>query len=42
MQQSVDAIGDDLPAVTKQLGEWSDALVDLDAAPPDPAKRLAG
>jgi hypothetical protein len=43
MQQSViDAIGDDLPALTKQLGEWSDALVALDAAPPDPAKRLAG
>ncbi|GAA4878143.1 SCO6745 family protein [Actinomycetospora straminea] len=43
MQQAVvDAIGDDLPAVTKRLAEWSDALVDLDAAPPDPAKRLAG
>jgi len=43
MQQSVvDAIGDDLPAATKQLGDWSDALVEQDAAPPDPAKRLAG
>lgn len=43
MQQSVvDAIGEDLPSVTKQLGDWSDALVELDAAPPDPAKRLAG
>jgi hypothetical protein len=43
MQQAVvDAIGDDLPAITKRLGDWSDALVALDAAPPDPAKRLAG
>lgn len=43
MQQTVvDAIGDDLPAITKRLGDWSDALVALDAAPPDPAKRLAG
>jgi hypothetical protein len=43
MQQAVvDAIGDELPAITKQLGDWSDALVALDAAPPDPAKRLAG
>jgi len=43
MQQSVvDAIGPDLPGITKQLDDWSDALVALDAAPPDPAKRLAG
>jgi hypothetical protein len=43
MQQSVvDAIGPDLPGITKQLDGWSDALVALDAAPPDPAKRLAG
>jgi hypothetical protein len=43
MQQTVvDAIGDELPAITKQLDDWSDALVALDAAPPDPAKRLAG
>lgn len=43
MQQTiVDAIGPDLDALTKQLGEWSDALVDAGAAPPDPAKRLAG
>jgi hypothetical protein len=43
MQQTiVDAIGDELPAITKRLDDWSDALVALDAAPPDPAKRLAG
>jgi hypothetical protein len=43
MQQAiVDAIGPDLAAVTKQLDDWSEALVALGAAPPDPAKRLAG
>jgi hypothetical protein len=43
MQQSVvDAIGPDLAGITKQLDDWSDALVALDAAPSDPAKRLAG
>ncbi len=43
MQQTVvDAIGPDLDALTEQLGEWSDALVAAAAAPPDPAKRLAG
>lgn len=43
MQQTVvDAIGPDLDALTKQLGEWSDALVAAGAAPPDPAKRQAG
>jgi hypothetical protein len=43
MQQAVvEAIGPDLPVITKQLGDWSDALVALDAAPSDPAKRLAG
>lgn len=43
MQQAVvDAIGPDLDAVTTQLDEWSDALVAGGAAPPDPAKRLAG
>ena len=43
MQQTVvDAIGPDLDALTAQLGEWSDALVAAAAAPPDPAKRLAG
>ncbi|MCX6463925.1 MAG: hypothetical protein NTW05_10080 [Pseudonocardiales bacterium] len=43
MQRTVvDAIGPDLDALTKQLGEWSDALAAGGAAPPDPAKRLAG
>lgn len=43
MQQTVvDAIGPELDALTKQLDEWSDALVAAGAAPPDPAKRLAG
>jgi hypothetical protein len=43
MQQAVvDAIGPDLPVITEQLGDWSDTLVALDAAPSDPAKRLAG
>lgn len=43
MQQSVvDAVGPDLPGITKQLDAWSGALIALDAAPSDPAKRLAG
>ncbi len=43
MQRSVvDAIGPDLTALTRRLDAWSDALIAADAAPPDPAKRLAG
>jgi hypothetical protein len=43
MQRTViDAIGPDLDSLTTQLAEWSDALVAAGAAPPDPAKRLAG
>ena len=43
MQASViDAIGSDLDPVTRRLDAWSDALIAADAAPPDPAKRLAG
>lgn len=43
MQETVvSAMGPDLDGLTKQLGAWSDALVATGAAPPDPAKRLAG
>lgn len=43
MQASVvEAIGADLDPVTRRLDAWSDALIAADAAPPDPAKRLAG
>ncbi|WP_446686487.1 helix-turn-helix domain-containing protein, partial [Pseudonocardia pini] len=43
LQRSVvEAIGPELGSITKQLDEWSDALVAAGAAPPDPAKRLAG
>ncbi len=41
-QEIVDAIDPDLDALTKQLYVWSDALVAAAAAPPDPAKRMAG
>lgn len=43
MQRAVvAAIGADLDPVTRLLDGWSDALVAAGAAPPDPAKRLAG
>ncbi|GAA4552078.1 hypothetical protein GCM10023175_45140 [Pseudonocardia xishanensis] len=43
MQRSVvEAVGPDLEPIMKQLDAWSDALVAAGAAPPDPAKRLAG
>ena len=43
MQRAVvAAIGTDLYPLTRLLGSWSDALVAAGAAPPDPAKRLAG
>jgi hypothetical protein len=43
LQRSVvEAIGRDLDRVVGQLARWSDLLVSLGGAPPDPAKRLAG
>ncbi len=43
MQQSIiDAIGPDLDSLVKQIDTWSNALVAVGGAPPDPAKRAAG
>jgi hypothetical protein len=43
MQQSVvDAIGPDLDPVVERLDVWSNLLVALGGAPPDPAKRASG
>jgi hypothetical protein len=43
MQQPiVDAIGPDLDPAVDRLGTWSDLLVALGGAPPDPAKRASG
>ena len=43
MQQSIiDAIGPDLERHIKQLDVWSNALVAVGGAPPNPAKRAAG
>ncbi len=36
------AIGPDLPGLTRQLEEWSAAVVAGGAAPPDPYKRISG
>ena len=42
MAPLVDAIGPDLPELTRQLDEWSAAIVAGGAAPPDPYKRISG
>ena len=38
----LDAIGPELPELTRQLDEWSAAIVAAGAAPPDPYKRISG
>ena len=38
----LDAIGPGLPELTRQLDEWSGAIVAGGAAPPDPYKRISG
>jgi hypothetical protein len=38
----LDAIGPELPDLTRQLEEWSDRIVAGGEAPPDPYKRVSG
>ena len=38
----LDAIGPELPTLTRQLDEWSTAIVTGGAAPPDVYKRISG
>ena len=38
----LDAIGPELPTLTRQLDEWSAAIVTGGAAPPDVYKRISG
>jgi len=38
----LDAIGPELPALTRQLDEWSAAIVTGGAAPPDVYERISG
>lgn len=38
----LEAIGPELPELTRQLDEWSTAIVAGGAAPPDPYKRISG
>ena len=42
MAPLVEAIGPDLPELTRQLDVWSAAIVAGGAAPPDPYKRISG
>lgn len=42
MAPALDAIGSELPDLTRQLDEWSAAVVAAGAAPSDPYKRISG
>ena len=42
MAPLLDAIGPDLPELTRQLDAWSAAIIAAGAAPPDPYKRISG
>jgi hypothetical protein len=42
VQPVVDAIGDDLPALTGRLAEWSQMIIEHGWFPPDPYKRASG
>jgi hypothetical protein len=42
MQPVVDAIGDELPGLVKQLDGWSQRIIDHGWFPPDPYKRVSG
>jgi hypothetical protein len=42
MQPVIDAIGDELPGLVRQLDAWSQRIVDRGWFPPDPYKRACG
>lgn len=42
VRAAIAAIGDDLPALTKQLDAWAQAILDRGWFPPDPYKRASG
>lgn len=42
VQPVVDAIGDELPGLVRQLEDWSQRTIDHGWFPPDPYKRASG